>query len=108
MKGRFLSVAVAVVILAVSPILGTHAAARVADSGAQATADLKAQSFQVAQTGESAKTLEPKQSKSAEPKAARTKALRRAYAIRARIAKQKAQHAKSKKPSVKPKKKVAT
>lgn len=94
MNCPFLSAAAAVVILAVSPVEGAHAAARVPDG----------QSFQVAQTGKSVATAESKRSKSAEPNSAKTKALRRAYAIRARIVKQK-QLAKSKKQSLKGKKK---
>jgi hypothetical protein len=85
-----------------------HAASRVPESDARATAGLNRQSFQAAQTGKSTENVEPNQGKSAEPHSAKAKTLRRSYAIRARIAKQKAQLAKSKKPSVKSKKKVAT
>lgn len=105
MKGPFLSAAAAVVILAVSPVEAAHAPVRVPDSNAQATAGLDHQSFQMAQTGKASETTEAKQGKTAEPKAVKAKALRRAYAIRARIAKQKRQLAKSKKQVLKEKRK---
>lgn len=97
MKRPFLSAATAVVILAVSPVEAAHAAARVPDSNAQATAGPNRQNFQVARTGKASVTAEPKQGRSAEPKAVKAKALRRAYAIRARIAKSKKQSLKEKK-----------
>ena len=107
MKGAFFGAAIAAMILAVSPIPAAHAAARAPQSDTQATADLNRQSLQAAQTGKPVEATEPKQSKSAEPAAAKAKALRRNYAIRARVAKQKAQLAKSKKPSLKTKKQLA-
>lgn len=106
MKGPFLSVAAAVVILAVSPVEAAHAPVRLPDSNAQDTAGLDHQSVQmVAQTGKASETTEAKQGKTAEPKAVKAKALRRAYAIRARVAKQKKQLAKSKKQPLKEKRK---
>lgn len=99
-----LSAAVVAMILAVSP---THAAARGQESETQATTGLNRQSLQTAQTGKSADAVEPAQGKSAEPNSAKAKAFRRAYAIRARIAKQKTQLAKSKQPSLRAKKQFA-
>ncbi len=90
--------AAAAIILAVSPVRGLHAAAAV---------DLDHQSIQASQVDKSAATAESKQGKSAEPKSAKAKALRRAYAIRARMTKQKTQLAKAKKPSLKGKKQLA-
>ena len=103
MKGTIVSAAVAAVILAVSPIYA-HAAAR---SDTQATAEPNHQSLQAVQTGKSTQTADPKPGKSAETGSARTKVLRRNYAIRAHTAKQKAQLAKSKKRSLKAKKQLA-
>ena len=108
MKGPFLSAAIAVVILAISPVNGAHSATQVQEPGVQTTADSNRQSLQPGQAGKSAEGAEPKQTESAPTNSARAKAIRRAYAIRAHIAKQKKQLAKSKKPSLKAKKKVAT
>lgn len=90
MKGSVLSAAATAIILAVSPMQSAHAAAGVL--GSQATADLDA-----SQTGKSSEATEPRQNNSAESKSTHAKALRRAYAVRARIAKQKAQLAKTRK-----------
>lgn len=108
MKSPFLSAAIAVLLLVISPINAGHSAARVQDPVAQTAADTNRQSLQSGQAGKSAEAAEPKQSKSAEPNSARAKSIRRAYAIRARIAKQKKQLAKSKKQPLKSKKKIAT
>lgn len=108
MKSQFLSAAIAVVILAISAVNGAHSATRVQEPGAQTTADPNRQNLQPGQAGKSAEAAEPKQTESVPTNSARAKAIRRAYAIRARTAKQKKQLAKSKKPSLKSKKKVAT
>lgn len=116
MKGAFLNAAVGAMILTLSPIPAAHAAARVQEPDTHATADLNRQSFQAAQTGKTVEATDRKQTKSAEPKSAKAKVLRRNYAIRAKIARQKAkqqslkakkQLAKSKKQSLKAKKKQA-
>lgn len=110
MKWTVLSASVAAMILAVSPIQLAHSTARMQESEAHATADLNRESLQAAQTGKSAEDSEPAKTKSAEPDSTkvRAKSIRRAYAIRARIAKDKKQMAKSKKPSLKSKAKMAT
>jgi hypothetical protein len=107
MKRTILGAAVAAIFLAVSPMQGSHAAARTQPLVPQVT---------VAQNGSPVEAAQPKPSKSAESKSARAKSLHRAYAIRARMAKQKTklkslkakkQLAKSKKQSLKSKKKQA-
>lgn len=110
MRGTFLGAAVTAMmamILAVSPIRAAHAAAHVQESDSQVTADLNHQSLLAAQSGKPVEATEPKQGKSAAPSSAKAKALRRGYAVRARMAKHKAQLAKSKQRSPKAKKQLA-
>jgi hypothetical protein len=109
MKCTVLSADVTAMILAVSPIQLAHSATRMQESEAHVTADLSRRSFQAAQIGKSAEATEPGQTKSAEPDSTkvRAKSLHGGYAIRARIAKQQKQLARSKKRSLKSKKKMA-
>jgi len=106
MKGTILGVAVTAMILAVSSIQAAHSAARVNESDSQVTADLNRQNLQTVQYGKSVDPAGPEQGKSAKP-SAKAKSLSRAYAIRAKTAKQKRQLAKSKKQSLKAKKQLA-
>ena len=107
MKRTILGAAVAVIFLALSPMQGSYAAAQTQPLEPRTT---------VAQNGNPVEAGQLKQGKTAETKSAKARSLRRAYAIRARMAKQKAklkslkakkQLAKSKKQSLKPKKKQA-
>lgn len=108
MTRTIISAAVAAMFLAISSHYAAHAAARVQDADPRATAVLNRQTADAAQTtGKSLETAAPGQRKSAEAKSARAKTLRRAYAIRAHMAKQKAQLAKARKPALKGKKQLA-